>query len=257
MSAYTIFTRTLCTGLCLCLIIFNTSFVVEKDFLEKQKSNTRVKTAYTDKEKLLAERLAPFHVSLNNINILITAFKTEQQLVVYIKKPSDARYQRFASYDICSRSGALGPKRQRGDGQVPEGFYYIDRFNPASSFYLSLGLNYPNQADRIRAGKNDPGSDIFIHGSCVTVGCMPMTDNFIKEIYILAVQARHSGQNKIPVYVFPFRFDSKSATAFAASYQQDRSTIAFWNTLRSGYNRFLSTKQEIAVRVDSKGSYTF
>lgn len=257
MPTLTTLVKSLCAGLFLCIAIFNTSFVVEKDFLEKQKSNSRVKTAYADKEKLLTQRLTPFNVSLNNINILIAAFKAEQQMVVYIKKPSDARYQRFASYDICSRSGTLGPKRLRGDGQVPEGFYYIDRFNPASSFYLSLGLNYPNQADKIRAGKSDPGNDIFIHGSCVTIGCMPMTDNFIKEIYILALQAHHSGQQRVPVYVFPYRFDGVSATAFAEPYQQDKSTIAFWNTLRTGYNRFISTKQELAIRIDNKGAYTF
>jgi murein L,D-transpeptidase YafK len=31
-----------------------------------------------------------------------------------------------------------------GDYQVPEGFYYITEFNPASNYHLSLGINYPN-----------------------------------------------------------------------------------------------------------------
>ncbi len=46
-------------------------------------------------------------------------------------------------------AGTLGPKRMQGDYKVPEGFYYINEFNPKSSFHLSLGLNYPNASDRI------------------------------------------------------------------------------------------------------------
>ncbi len=47
-------------------------------------------------------------------------------------------------------AGTLGPKTNAGsDYQVPEGFYYINEFNPKSSFHLSLGLNYPNASDRI------------------------------------------------------------------------------------------------------------
>ncbi len=30
-----------------------------------------------------------------------------------------------------------------GDYQVPEGFYYINEFNPRSNYHLSLGPNYP------------------------------------------------------------------------------------------------------------------
>ncbi|RYY36288.1 MAG: hypothetical protein EOP46_07055 [Sphingobacteriaceae bacterium] len=257
MSTLATFNKSLFAGLCLCTAALFTSFGIEKNFLSKQKSNSRVKTAYTDKENKLAERLAPFHISLNNINILITAFKAEQQLVVYIKRPTEPRYQRFASYDICSTSGMLGPKRQRGDGQVPEGFYYIDRFNPSSSFYLSLGLNYPNQADRIRAGKNDPGSDIFIHGSCVTIGCMPMTDELIKEIYILALQAHNSGQEKIPVYVFPFKFDGINADKFAARYKGDKAIQSFWSNLKRGYDSFKTTSRELKTSVNKNGEYMF
>ena len=54
------------------------------------------------------------------------------------------------SYPICAGSGDLGPKRERGDGQVPEGLYEIDRFNPTSRYHLSLRVNYPNLSDRLR-----------------------------------------------------------------------------------------------------------
>jgi murein L,D-transpeptidase YafK len=127
-------------------IVLSVAFVVDKDdFLAGQKANSRVKLAYTEKQGLLANKLKSLGYDLDNINILITAFKTEQQLNIYIKKPAETKYRKFASYDICSSSGMLGPKRRSGDGQVPEGFYYIERFNPQSTYYLSLALTTPTR----------------------------------------------------------------------------------------------------------------
>lgn len=88
--------------------------------------------------------------------------------------------------------------------QVPECFYNIEIFNPASSYYLSLGINYPNLSDKIKGEKSKLGGDIFIHGSTVTIGCILITDDKIKEVYIYSIYAKENGQNKIP---FPFKND--------------------------------------------------
>ncbi|MBX9449278.1 MAG: hypothetical protein KL787_05985 [Taibaiella sp.] len=42
-------------------------------------------------------------------------------------------------------------------------------------------LSYPNYSDRIKGHKETPGGDIYIHGGCVTIGCLPMQDEVIKE----------------------------------------------------------------------------
>ncbi|MEM8729931.1 MAG: L,D-transpeptidase family protein [Pseudomonadota bacterium] len=87
-----------------------------------------------------------------------------------------------------------GPKQFRGDGKTPEGTYRIDRRNPRSSYFLSLGISYPNSKDRAlasAAGK-DPGGDIFIHGQPNntrakgrdwTAGCISVKDKEMSEIY--------------------------------------------------------------------------
>jgi hypothetical protein len=85
---------------------------------------------------------------------------------------------------------------------VPEGFYFIDRFNPESSYHLSLGLNYPNPSDRIRSDHGRPGGDIFIHGSNQTIGCLPLGDEAIEELY-LPPSMRGRGQRGIPCTSFP------------------------------------------------------
>ena len=88
-----------------------------------------------------------------------------------------------------------GHKERSGDGRTPEGRYTIDRRNPRSDYYLSIGVSYPNAADiaRARAMGVEPGGDIFIHGGPRraadrgkkdwTAGCIAVTDAEIEEIW--------------------------------------------------------------------------
>lgn len=90
-----------------------------------------------------------------------------------------------------------GHKTRSGDGRTPEGRYYINRRNPRSDFYLSLGISYPNRQDIARAAAQglNPGGDIFIHGGPKkpedrrkrdwTAGCIAVTDQEIEEIWSL------------------------------------------------------------------------
>ncbi len=99
-------------------------------------------------------------------------------------------------YDIGLGAAPVGHKQFEGDSKTPEGMYYVDRRNPNSSFHLSLGLSYPNPADRAfaRAQGKSPGGDIFIHGQDGkhtlrgrgrdwTDGCIAVTDREIEDIY--------------------------------------------------------------------------
>ena len=72
----------------------------------------------------------------------------------------------LASYEISLGFSPEGHKNFEGDGRTPEGEYLIDRRNPNSRFHLSLGINYPNEADIAfaKAEGKKPGGDIFIHG---------------------------------------------------------------------------------------------
>jgi murein L,D-transpeptidase YafK len=90
-----------------------------------------------------------------------------------------------------------GHKLASGDGRTPEGRYWIDRRNPRSEFFLSLGISYPNAQDvaRARAMGVNPGGDIFIHGEPVrrrkdrdrdwTAGCIAVTNEEMEEIWAL------------------------------------------------------------------------
>ncbi|MBX7201619.1 MAG: L,D-transpeptidase family protein [Bacteroidia bacterium] len=233
------------------------SFTMQTDFLAEQMKFERVRAALNEKQELLNKILRENRISSDNINVIFVAYKDNDLLDVYAKTKKETSYRKLLSYSICSRSGQLGPKRKQGDGQVPEGFYHIDRFNPKSSFYLSLGLNYPNLSDKRKSKANNPGGDIFIHGACVTIGCLPMTDNYIKELYLLAVYAKNNGQDKIPVYIFPFKMTAQNMTDYFAKYNENKALISFWNNLKVGYDMFMNGQKELNVKVAENGDYTY
>jgi murein L,D-transpeptidase YafK len=89
-----------------------------------------------------------------------------------------------------------GDKKIEGDGKTPEGTYLIDRRNPNSAFYLSVGISYPNTQDRVEAEAlgEKPGGEIFIHGQPNnerakgrdwTAGCIAVKNDEIEQIYAM------------------------------------------------------------------------
>ena len=137
--------------------------------------------------------------------IFLRVFKREATLEVWAREDSGP-FKRIAEYRVLASSGHPGPKRREGDQQVPEGFYRIGRFNPESNFHLSLGLNYPNDSDRLLSAREHPGSDIFIHGKAASIGCLPLGDPAIEELYLLALDVQRRGQKEIPVHIGKNRF---------------------------------------------------
>ena len=69
-------------------------------------------------------------------------------------------------YPVALGREPVGPKRMRGDGRTPEGWYVLDWRNPNSRFYRSLHVSYPNADDLAESGRLgvDPGGMIMIHG---------------------------------------------------------------------------------------------
>lgn len=132
------------------IIIFNmiNMTLFAGNFLDDQKRYSRVRTAIKEKDNIIKNTLKNNNIKLEELNILITVYKQEDILEIYAKNESDTAYKKIASYNIAAKSGILRQKRIEGYFQVPEGFYHIDRFNPASSYYLSLGINYPNASDK-------------------------------------------------------------------------------------------------------------
>jgi murein L,D-transpeptidase YafK len=227
------------------------------DFKSTQLKYKRVRTAYSQKEEFVKERLQAVGIKPESLHIYLRAFKKQRILQVWGKNKTEETYKLIISYPFCMTSGQLGPKRKQGDLQIPEGFYHIDRFNPWSNFFLSLGINYPNRSDRILGNKRDPGGDIFIHGACVTIGCIPITDNKIKELYILAVEARNNGQRRIPVHIFPSKLTAQEMKNLAWMYSKYKKMVNFWTNIKHGYDYFEIHKRLPRITILPGGSYKF
>lgn len=142
--------------------------------------------------------------NMENPNILVK--KDERKLEVF----DGEKFIR--SYEISLGFAPVGDKETEGDGKTPEGEFYVFTKNSESSFFLSLGLSYPNIEDAERGlinnlisqaeyyeiikainekgmppQKTKLGGEIYIHGGgCQadwTVGCMALKNEEMQEIF--------------------------------------------------------------------------
>jgi murein L,D-transpeptidase YafK len=227
-------------------------------FVDFQRTLQRPNDAIRKKEDTLRKQFAAKGLQWPAKYIYIRSFKFDGQLEVWVKNTRKEPFKLFKTYRVCAMAGTLGPKRMAGDYQVPEGFYYINEFNPTSNYHLSLGLNYPNMSDKILSDSLRPGGDIYIHGSCVTVGCIPLTDEYIEEVYILATYAKASGQDYIPVHIYPVRYNvKKSADYFAYLSRTDASLKTFGERLEQVYDHFELTHQLPVIMTNARGNYVY
>ncbi len=140
--------------------------------------------------------------------IILAAFKEERILQVFSKDYNGIKL--IKEYPFTAFSGELGPKLKEGDKQIPEGIYKVEYLNPNSSYYLSIKVSYPNEFDKSKTeftNVSEMGGDIFIHGKSATIGCIPVGDEAIEEVFLLTQKAMN---NTIKVIISPrdFRVNS-------------------------------------------------
>jgi murein L,D-transpeptidase YafK len=190
--------------------------------------------------------------------LLLRVFKGEDRIEVWAGSAQGKPVQKVQEYKVCARSGGPGPKVKMGDLQVPEGFYRISTLNPASSYHLSMQIDYPNLADRARARlagvpASGLGGEIFIHGECVTIGCLPITNGPIEELFVLATDTKAAG-TPIDVNLFPARPGTEAWTALLAG-AKDPALVTFWRSLEPAYTRFEEGHLIPKANAKNDGSY--
>src|SRR6266436_326848 len=173
--------------------------------------------------------------------ILVRIFKEEAELEVW-KQDTTGHFQILKIFSICRWSGDLGQKLHEGDRQAPEGFYTItpELMNPNSDFYLAINTGFPNSFDK---ANNRDGSDLMIHGDCLSSGCYAMTDEQIVEIYSLARDSL-LGRPSFQIQVYPFRLTPANLARHRTHPQ-----LAFWQMLKIGNDHFEATHLEPKVDV--------
>lgn len=191
-------------------------------------------------EKLLAE------IESKNMDkgspMLVRLFKQEAELEVW-KQDRTGQFALLKTYPICRWSGDIGPKVREGDRQAPEGFYAITpgQMNPASAYYLSFNIGYPNAYDK---AWGRTGSQLMVHGDCSSRGCYAMTDEQISEIYSLGRESFFGGQTAFQVQAYPFRMTPQNMAKY-----RDNPNMPFWRMIKEGNDIFEVTKTEPKVDV--------
>lgn len=145
--------------------------------------------------------------------IVVVVEKAELRLGVYRDHALMAADDGPACFSVALGAAPAGDKQARGDEHTPEGAFRITHKNPASSFHLSLGLNYPtarhadaalargaidrathdrivaaDRPGRMPARDTALGGDIYLHGggsfpAWWTDGCVAMSNDHITWLY--------------------------------------------------------------------------
>ena len=184
-----------------------------KGLLFKRKTVAMV----TDELKERRERdfLAAFPDLYQIKAVRLIAVKQTRKLEVWTRNDEEPRFRYRKTYDFTGFSGTLGPKLRAGDKQIPEGVYDIEGLNPNSAFHLSIRIGYPSDSDQKLAlvdGRTDLGGDILIHGKSSTIGCIPIGDNNIEELFYLIAQVKPRQSH---IVIMPVDFRRKEYRAYA------------------------------------------
>jgi murein L,D-transpeptidase YafK len=228
-----------------CLVLFTAFSAYAKD---------RVAAARQSRASAVAEIFTKEGVEYPPPELYLRAFKHERQLEVWAGTAGKP-LKKVKTYAFCAASGELGPKRQEGDLQVPEGFYTIDLFNPTSAYHLSMRVSYPNDSDRI-LGRRPLGGAIMVHGNCVSIGCIAIQDEPIEELYLMTLDAKRRMGRNVPIHIFPRQLNAEGLVELERAAGSDAALLAFWKGLEPGYSLFEEMKRPPRVSVDMKtGAY--
>lgn len=214
----------------------------------------RVEAARRAKADGVASTFARAGVAWPPAELYVRAFKHERVLEVWAGDKGQ-RLRKVKTFPFCAASGDMGPKRREGDEQVPEGFYTLDQFNPRSQFHLSMRVSYPNDVDR-RRGERPLGGAIYVHGNCMSIGCIAIEDGPIEELYLMVWEARARMKRDVPIHIFPRRLDAEGLAALERHPGATTPLVSFWRGLEPGWRFFEETRRPPRVTVDARtGAY--
>ncbi len=165
----------------------------------------------TDVEGRLKHKFEAAGVSYPPAELAYIAFKDKAQLEVYARDRLSEDWRHVSTYPVLGMSGVAGPKLREGDRQVPEGIYRAEFLNPNSRFHLSIRLNYPNDFDLAQAqvdGRTRLGTDIMIHGTAASIGCLAIGNKAAEDLFILAAL---TGKENVEILIAPTDFRRQPA----------------------------------------------
>ena len=123
------------------ILLLTTPLFGQNTFKDKQDRYPRVRQARENCEHYIDSLFQTKGLNYPPEEILIVAYKKEQLVDLWARPDTSETFLFIKKYPFTAFSGVLGPKRKQGDLQIPEGFYYINHFNPYSNFHLSMKIS--------------------------------------------------------------------------------------------------------------------
>ncbi len=84
---------------------------------------------------------------------------------------------------------------------------------------------------------------------------MPISDEWIDELYVYSVEARNSGQGSIPVNIFPFKMESKKMQTIKGAYQELKADFKFWEDIQDAYLLFEKNRRLPSITFLENGKH--
>jgi len=219
----------------------------------------------SEREDLLPYRIVQNSLTYNSLDVLLIGYKNELELQLWVRaRNSNSKYLRLKSFNITdSNVACLGPKSVLGDNLTPEGVYSVEFYSSLkwSDFYLAFRVSYPNDADIARRNywgiSAKPGGDINIHGCCISIGCIPIGNPDMEELFLL-IRANQKNGSAVKILIFPFKFDDLATKGrFINQYRDEVLLLGFWQSLERIHHYFLGSCQLPRVGFDdTTGNYT-
>jgi murein L,D-transpeptidase YafK len=243
-------------GITACLIILVTNNLYSQTSYAESQKNYSKPVVSNKLEDSLKQQFKEKKLTWPPQLVYIRSFKYDRLLELWVKNKNIDSFTLFKTYKVCMQSGSIGPKRSEGDNQVPEGFYYINEFNPKSNYHLALGLNYPNSSDKVLSNTKNPGGDIYIHGNCVSTGCIAIQDYPIEEVYTIASIAKTNGQDFVPVHIYPVKYGIKKSLDYLTESIKGKQAVSKSILgIKAVYDYFEKRKKIPVIIVNKKGDY--
>ena len=243
-------------GILVCIAFFFTNNLFSQTSFAETKKVFDKKNVFNKLEDSLKQQFKSKKLIWPPQALYIRSFKYDRSLELWVKNKDIDSFTLFKTYKVCMQSGRIGPKRTEGDNQVPEGFYYINEFNSKSNYHLALGLNYPNASDKVLSDPKKPGGDIYIHGNCVSTGCIAIQDYPIEEVYTLASIAKTNGQDFVPVHIYPVNYGVKKSLEYLTESIKGKQAInKSYLNIKAVYDYFEKEKKLPVIIVNKKGDY--
>jgi murein L,D-transpeptidase YafK len=205
----------------------------------------------------------------SGLEILLQVFKLDREVHVFARQSgSDDEFIHLKEFRITSFSNypfTPGPKTVEGDGKVPEGIYRLTWQNEWSTFYIGYPISYPNDTDRIRSSNWEPGRSlggaIVLHGEDASIGCIPVGNPSIEELFLLLNKNWRRGKGYGQIHIFPCQFGVEENEEFLQEMLKEKSKIEhtnlvnFWDSLRPIYLSFAKHKRVPKFNFDQNSGY--